>query len=205
MNTLTMAEPVVDTPPRVEPYRFTVDEYYRMCEEGIIAPEARVELIEGQIISMPAPGPPHAGTVDQLTQLLVTALAGRAIVRIQNALRLDKWNEPQPDVTLLNPRQDWYKTRQPGADDTFLVIEVSQISQTYDRDVKARLYAHFRVPEYWIIDVPATSLEVYRRPGDDGYHSMERFDDGTVSPISFPDLTIQIDSLFEWASSTSRT
>ena len=191
-----MAEPVVEEPPRIEPYRFTVDDLYQMCEAGIISPDARVELIEGQIVSMPAPGSAHAGTVDQLNQLLVSALTGRAIVRNQNPLRLDKWNELQPDVTLLKPRDDWYKSRQPRADDTLLVIEVSHSSKASDRDVKSELYARFGVPEYWIIDLQAKCLQLYRRPRAKGYDSMERLERGIISPEAFPDLKLKIDFLF---------
>lgn len=196
MSSFTMAEPAVDAPSSVEPYRFTVEDYHRMTETGILPPEARVELIEGQIIAMTAPAPPHAGTVNQLNQIFVTALEGRAVVQIQSGLYLDEWSEPQPDVSILKPRDDWYKQRQPTADDALLVLEVAHTTRVHDRDVKSTLYARFGILEYWIVDVIAQCVEVHRRPNEMAYDFLERHERGHVSPISFPDITIDVASLF---------
>ena len=107
-------------------HRITVDEYYRMAEVGLLAADARVELIEGEILDMPPIGSRHAGVVSLLDRLLSRAAGDEAIVRVQLPLRLTNASEPQPDLALVKPRSDYYSTRHPTAADTLLVVEVSQ-------------------------------------------------------------------------------
>src|ERR1700730_13797997 len=95
-------------------HRVTVDEYYRMAEVGILPPDARVELIEGEIIDMASIGPGHGGTVMQLDRLLQRAVGDRAYVFVQSPELLSDISEPQPDLALVKPRSDLYKIRHPG-------------------------------------------------------------------------------------------
>ena len=95
-------------------HRLTVSDYYRMAEVGILAPDARVELIDGDIIDMPPPGSLHAATVDDLTEFLGRSIGGKAIVRVQNHVRLSELSEPQPDLALLQRRDDRYRRSHPG-------------------------------------------------------------------------------------------
>lgn len=124
------------------------DDYYRMAEVGILAPDARVELINGEIIDMAPIGKMHCGVVDYLNMALVDAVKGRAIVRVQGAITLDGFSEPQPDLVILRPRDDFYCDGEthPSGNDVFLVIEVSVSSEKYDREVKLPLYAKHGVP-----------------------------------------------------------
>src|SRR5688572_29078924 len=143
-------------------HRITVHDYHRMGEIGVFAPDARVELIEGEIIDMAPIGNDHQSIVDQLTRQLVTTVGEQAIVRVQGSIRLSQWSEPEPDVVLLKPRPDFYR----GAEfafgtDSLLVIEVSDTTLKYDRDIKVPLYARDGVPEAWVIDVNANALLVY--------------------------------------------
>lgn len=147
----------------------TVDEYYRMAETGELAPDARVELIEGEIIDMPPLGDPHMATVDRLNELLVETVAKRAIVRCQGAVQLGDYSMPQPDFVLLAPRADYYSSRRAVAEDVFLAIEVSDTSLSYDRGRKMKLYARFGLPEFWVIDVNTRRLYLHRRPSGNGY------------------------------------
>lgn len=124
-----------------------------MAEVGLLAPDARVELIEGEIIDMPPIGPDHGSVADRLNHLLVPAVGQRAIVRVQGAVRLSRMSEPQPDTALLVPRKDYYRAAHPTGDNTFLVIEVSDSTLRYDRNVKVPLYARHAVPEVWIADL----------------------------------------------------
>jgi Uma2 family endonuclease len=142
-------------------HRITVDEYHRMAEIGLLAPDARVELIEGEIIDMAPIGKEHSGVVDQLTRLFVRAVGDDAIVRVQGSVRLSKMSEPEPDVVLLKPRADFYRNQFASSADTLLVIEVSESSLRYDRDVKVPFYARHGVPEVWIVDLPNDQLLVY--------------------------------------------
>ncbi|HET8644748.1 MAG TPA: Uma2 family endonuclease, partial [Vicinamibacteria bacterium] len=111
--------------------RFTVDEYHRMAKAGILHEDDRVELIEGEIIQMAAIGSRHAARVNYVAEQFVTALTGRAIVSIQNPVRLGRRTEPEPDLALLRPRPDRYDARLPGPEDVLLIVEVSDTTLTY--------------------------------------------------------------------------
>jgi Uma2 family endonuclease len=138
-----------------------------MGEVGILDPDARVELIDGEIIDMAPPGNPHAGTVDQLALILGPAVAGRVHVRVQNPLQLDDHSEPQPDISLLKPRADFYKSRRPRPSDALLVVEVADTSLRFDRNRKVPLYARHEIREVWLVDLEAKRLVrrlIGRRP-----------------------------------------
>jgi len=151
-------------------HRITVDEYHRMAEVGLLAPDARVELIEGEIIDMAPIGMDQNSVVDQLNRLLMRAVGDDAIVRIQGSVRLSKISEPQPDVVLLKPRADFYRNEFAMGVDTLLVIEVSDTTLRYDRDVKVPLFARSGVPEAWIFDLQNDLLLVYGSPSDGAGH-----------------------------------
>jgi Uma2 family endonuclease len=151
-------------------HRFDVDQYRRMAEVGILLEDDPVELIEGELIEMSAVGVAHIGTVMALTQLLVVATLGRAMVSVQSPVRLDRYNEPEPDLALLRPRADRYQAGQPPCPaDILLLIEVASTSLAYDRRVKLPLYARHDVPEVWIVDLDALAIDVHRHPAGDGY------------------------------------
>jgi len=140
----------------------TVEEYHRMDELGLLAPDARVELIEGEFIDMPPIGRDHAAIVDELNFVFVQAIGRRAIVRIQGPVQLSNISEPQPDLMLLRPRADRYREEQAGGTDTLLVVEVSASSFRYDRTTKLALYARHKVPEVWIVEVEGNRLHCFR-------------------------------------------
>ena len=176
--------------------RFTVDEYYQMAEAGILKPQERVELINGEVVAMSPIGNPHMACVDRANAIFVLSLKGRALVSIQSAVQLDIYAMPQPDVLLLKPSPDYYKTRRRLTDDVLLVIEVADLSLDYDREVKRALYAISGVKEYWIEDLQNDLLLVYREPSGDTYKTCLTFGHGeTVSPLAFSDLVIPVDEL----------
>jgi Uma2 family endonuclease len=150
-------------------HRITVDEYYRMAEVGLLTEDARVELIEGEIIDMAPIGSRHAAAVDRLAQLLQRSVGPRATVRVQGPIRLSASSEPQPDVALLKPRDDFYATKHPTGQDTLLLIEVSDTTFRYDREVKVPLYARHGVPEVWIIDLKNRHVHCFRVPNGGEY------------------------------------
>lgn len=148
-------------------HRFTVEEYHRLGDAGLFANE-RVELIDGEIIDMAPIGGPHASTVNRLTRVLVTRLGERAVVAPQNPVGLTDLSEPQPDIAVLRPRDDFYRTHATPAD-VFVLIEVAETSLRFDRGVKAPLYGRAGVPETWVIDVLGRTIEVFTEPGPTGY------------------------------------
>ncbi len=170
-------------------HRFTVDEYYRMAESGILTPGQRVELIEGEIVDMTPIGRRHMACVDRLTRDFVSALGDRAIVRVQGALRLHDYSEPEPDLVILRPRDDFYAGQDAGPDDALLVIEVADSSEHYDRQVKVPLYARAGIREVWLVDLTAGRITSYRQPGPDGYaEAIVAGGDDTLRPLAFPDF-----------------
>src|SRR5688572_18894492 len=143
---------------------FNVDEYYRMLDAGILTEDDRVELIDGEILQMSPIGIRHAGCVNGANDLFTREFRGKAVVSVQNPLRLNDYTEPEPDVVLLKPRSDLYRGKHAQADDAFLVLEVADTTLAYDRDVKLPRYAAAGVPEVWIEDLTADRLLVYCNP-----------------------------------------
>lgn len=173
--------------------RFTLEEYRRMGEVGILHEDDRVELIHGEIIEMSPIGSRHAACVAVLTELLVRGVGDRAILWPQNPLTILPDSEPQPDIVLLARRPDFYREAIPQAGDVLLVIEVAESSIRYDRRVKRGLYAGAGVPEYWIVDLEGQRIEVYRSPAGEDYREAERRERGArVAPLAFPDVTLPV-------------
>jgi Uma2 family endonuclease len=155
-----------------------------------------VELIDGEIVKMTPIGNRHLGCVNAATSKLTIALAGRAVVSVQNPLQLSNLSEPQPDIVVLTPRKDFYRTKRPETGDALLVIEVADTSIKYDRDVKLSLYARAGVHEVWIENLEENVLSVYRDVTDAGYEtqlSLPR--SASVSPQAFPDVIFQVEEL----------
>jgi Uma2 family endonuclease len=174
----------------------TVAEYHRMGEVGILREDDRVELIEGQLVAMAPIGSDHSGTVNALNRLLVLAVGDAGVVAVGNPVRLSDTTEPQPDFSVLKPRPDFYRQSLPTPDDVLLVIEVANSSLSYDRAVKRPLYARHGIPEYWIVNIPAGHVEVYRAPTPDGYAATFQVGrDGTLTPEVLPNVSISAAAL----------
>jgi len=175
----------------------SVEDYHRMGEAGILAPDERVELIDGEIIAMSPIGRMHRGLVNHLTRLLIEAVGTRAIVQVQSSIRLSDRSEPEPDVALLCPRADFYKRAVPGPTDVLLLIEVSDSTLTHDRDTKVPLYAKAAVPEVWIVDVRGERLVTYREPVEHGYsRELALRPVETLELAALADVTIDLSELF---------
>jgi Uma2 family endonuclease len=176
--------------------RLDIDAYYKMAEAGILTDPHHVELIDGEIFDMAAIGSPHAAVTNRLARPLTRALRDEAaLVNVQSPLRLDAYNEPQPDVMLLRSRADDYRASHPNAADVLLLVEVSETSLAYDRGVKLALYAKFGVPEVWIVDLPGAAIEVYREPKEGAYASRELLTEGLLVPALVPGVTIDVAGL----------
>jgi Uma2 family endonuclease len=176
---------------------FTVDDYYRMAEAGILNEDDRVELIEGEIIEMTPIGSPHASIVRRFEALFSQLVTNeRAMISAQNPVRLSDFSEPQPDIALLRWRSDYYASVHPGPADVLLLVEVADTSIEYDREVKLGLYAQAGISEVWIVDIGSHAVEVYREPSVHGYESVVTAGPGQqVSPAAFPELQISIEQI----------
>jgi Uma2 family endonuclease len=154
------------------PHRLTVDDYYRMAEAGVLSPDDRTELIEGQIVDMAPIGSVHADVVMLLTQRLFGVVGNSAGVRTQLPVRLSTHSEPQPDVALVKAKPGGYRRAHPSPSEVLLFIEVSDSTLRYDLNVKARLYATHGIPEYWVVDLVGNRVVRHLRPS--GTHYAER-------------------------------
>jgi Uma2 family endonuclease len=182
--------------PAVSRRLLTVEEYHRMGEVGILTEDDRVELIEGELVAMAPIGSEHIAASNALTRLLVLAVGDRGIVSVGNPVRLTRRSEPQPDFTVLRPR-DGYRTTLPRPEDTMLAVEVANTSLDYDRKVKLALYARSGIPEVWIVNLAAEQVEVYRSPAADSYTSVARAGGSdTLTIQAIPGALIPVAKIF---------
>ena len=180
-------------------HRWTVSEFQRMSETGLLGPEARMELLEGELFERAPIGSFHAGTVDILTRQLIRATGYSAIVCVQSPVVLGNHSEPQPDMVLLRPRPDYYLKAHPRAEDVLLLIEVSDSTAQFDRKTKTPLYARHGIPEVWLVVGPQRRhIEVYRDPQPErrGYQTRLQVREGALAPLRLPEAEIQLSELF---------
>jgi Uma2 family endonuclease len=178
-------------------FRLGVDAYHQMIDNGIFDEDDRVELIEGELRAMPPIKPDHAGKNNRLNRLLNRRVGDEALVTVQNPLTLPPHSEPEPDLMLLRPRDDFYERANPTPKDTLLVIEICDSSLRYDQEVKVPLYAAHGVPEVWLVDLQHRRLEIYREPGTNGYRLILRPDSTEViSPVLLPRLRVPVKDIW---------
>jgi len=190
------AERSPEAAPLVHRRLFTADEYHRLGEAGILREDDRVELVDGDIVEMTPIGARHAACVDRLNVVLQRCLGDSAIVRVQGPVRLNQISEPQPDITVLKPRRDFYAGTHPCGDDILLAIEVADTSLKFDREVKGSLYARSAIAEFWLVDVVHESVEVFRQPGVDRYLFSRISQRRERLPIAaLPDISLSVDDI----------
>ena len=161
--------------------RFTVEEFHRMRQAGVLSEDDRVELIDGEVVTMTPIGPRHASCVRRLIAVLSPLVGDAAIVDAQTPLLLGEYAEPQPDVVLLKPRPDFYRQAHPGPSDALLVIEVADTSAT--RTLKVPLYARAGIAELWVINLSEGLVEVYCQPAGGEYGEHVAAGRGTSLPV----------------------
>ena len=181
---------------KIKTRRFNVEEYHRMAQAGILGEDDRLELVDGELVEMAPIGSRHLACVVALNHLLVEASEGRWFVSVQNPVRLGERDEPEPDLSLLKGRPDPAAPGPPGPDDLLVVVEVSDTTLSYDRNVKLPLYAAAGVPEAWIVDLQGRKVEVYADPdstgSSQGYRAFSSYAPGetivseTIASLSLP-------------------
>lgn len=180
-------------------YRFTVDDYHRMADAGILGEDDRVELIEGVVVEMPPIGPHHSNSVIDLNGLLSARLFRHARVSPQNPVRLSQGSEPQPDFAILRGPAPGYlpsKDQLPAPADVLWLIEVADSSLEDDLGWKADLYAWYGIPELWVLDLRGQRLIVHREPTKSGYASVEILRRGaSISPLALPEVAFTVDEI----------
>jgi Uma2 family endonuclease len=168
-----------------------------MGAAGLFAPEARVELIEGEVVDMPPIGSRHNGSVSWLANQLILMATGRAVTQVQGPIRLGDFSEPVPDIALLHPRTDFYRDAHPEPADVYLIIEVAESSLRYDLDVKMPLYARYGIPEAWLVDLQGMSVTHFSEPGLQGYARRKQYRAGDRIAIAcLGQETIPVSAIF---------
>ena len=176
--------------------KFCTDEVYKMMEIGILSEESGWELINGEIIHRMSIGSKHAGTVNRLNQLLIILLGREVVVAVQNPIRIDDFNEPEPDIALLKPREDFYAESHPLPPDVLLLIEVSDSTLGFDREIKKTLYAEAEILEFWLINLTENTIECHSSPKNGSYRLVKIVGTGeSVESILIENLTLKVDEI----------
>lgn len=173
----------------------TVEEYHKMGEVGILK-EKGLELINGEIIEMSPIGSKHGAIVDRINNILPPQIAGKAILRIQNPIILSDLSEPEPDISIVKWRDDFYDAELPHAKDTLLVIEIADSSIVYDRKYKLPLYAESGVPECWLVDLTKQEIHIYWQPHGNAYKFSELVKLGETIKAQYFDLQLDTNQVF---------
>jgi Uma2 family endonuclease len=176
--------------------RFTLEDLERMVEAGIISVDERVELIGGEVVEMMAIGHRHAACVKRLNRIFSLGLGERVVVGVQDPVRLQAVEGPQPDLTIALPRADFYASGHPTPEDILLLIEVSDSSLPYDRATKVPLYARHGVRELWLVDLSAEVVEVHRRPTREGYTEARQLRRGdSIAPEALSEFRVTVEAI----------
>jgi len=175
---------------------FSAEEYHRMGETGIFRENEQTELIKGEIFHMPPIGTEHAACVDRLNRLLHLSLGESWIIRVQNPVSVSVDSEPEPDISVLKFHPEFYARHHPQPKDIGMLIEISDTSLGYDRQIKLPLYAKAGIPEVWIVNLKERCVEIHSSPAEPGYELCRKHYRGAqLKSPSFPDLKISVDEL----------
>jgi Uma2 family endonuclease len=181
---------------QLEHWIFSVDEYHRMLETGILSEDDHVELIEGEIVKMSPIGSRHVACVNRLNGLLSRKVGRDVIVSVQNPFRLDDYSEPEPDIALIKPREDFYAQSLATPSDVLLIIEVADTSVEVDRRVKIPLYARAGIPEVWLANLPEDRVEAHSETVNGVYQKVRIAKRGEVlTSESIPNLSVSVDDV----------
>jgi hypothetical protein len=176
----------------VQAHRFSVKDYYCLAEAGVLRTNSRTELLDGQVYDLFRVSPLHAAVTQLIAKPFFEQTEEQCIVSIRSPLRLDQFSEPEPDVMLVKYRPDYYKTRHPEPNDVFLLIEIADVSLDYDRN-KLSIYGRASIPEAWIVNLEAATIEVYREPNFTGYGSKMVLGIGKqAKPQAFSNIAVDV-------------
>ena len=173
--------------------RWTIDDYYRMIDAGLFV-NRQVELLNGLVLEMASEGPEHADLSTDADEFFAAQARGRYRVRVAKPITIAKTNsEPEPDIALVKPQS--YRQGHPTPADVYLVIEFANSSLAKDTEEKRRAYAAAGIADYWVANLRDVELIVYRQPGGVDYQVEQRFKQGRISLLAFPDIELEVETL----------
>lgn len=174
--------------------KWTLNRYHQALEAGVFD-DVSVELLKGELIEMSPEGASHAANSDRSSRYLQRLLDERAIVRVGHPITLPNRSEPEPDLAIVEPIEDEYFDHHPYPENIFWVIEYSNTSLQKDLEIKSKVYAEVGIREYWVINLKTRELVVFRDPTGGEYRSEQILTTGTISPLSFPEIQIEVTRL----------
>jgi Uma2 family endonuclease len=175
----------------------TTAEYHQMAEFGILAANEQVELIAGQIVQKMPKGPAHSALCKRIEKLLERRLGDQVLVRLQDPIRLDRYSEPEPDIAVVHPQDDFYADHHPGPNEIYLIIEISDTTLDRDLGTKADLYAAAGIIDYWVFNIATQQLHIFREPQPDGYQrQLILKGQQSIAPVTFPDCNVTVQAYF---------
>lgn len=180
----------------VSPLKWTVQDYHHLIEQGLLDGK-KVELLDGNLVTMPPEGPLHSYTNNVSADYLRRNLQGLALVREAHPITLS-CSEPEPDIAIAVPPDERYKDRHPQVDDIFWLIEVANSTQAYDLNDKKQIYARDGIPEYWVADLTNRQLFVFREPKNEDYDLQQIYSEGIIYSQAFPKIKISVQEMFRW-------
>ncbi len=185
-------------PVRPKRLRFSVDDYHKMIDWGLLRNVERAEIIDGELIESMPTGRAHAGCVKSLAELLRDVLGKSVTHSVQDPVWLDEYNQPIPDIAILNRRDDFYRRKAPTAEDVLVLIEVCDSSLDYDRNRKIPLYAEANIPEVWLVNLQTSSIEMHSQPRGYSYSIVKVFRrDEIITSEKIPVLSFTAGDIFE--------
>jgi Uma2 family endonuclease len=192
MTTVVQIEKVAPPAPK----RFRAEDFRKMTEVGILPEESGWEVIDGFLIDKMSIGSKHAGAVKILSEMLRDLTRTEAIISVQDPIHIDDYNEPEPDIALLKRRNDFYRESHPLPSDVLLLVEVSDSTIEYDREIKKTLYAEAGIVEYWLVNLQNDTIEVYSQPKNGNYRLARILESGEIIEASaIENLTLKVDEI----------
>lgn len=176
--------------------KWTIEDYHKMIEGGILN-NRKVELIKGEIVKMSPEGELHHYVNFNVGDYLRTLLLNKALISEAHPITLHDNSEPEPDIAIISFPREKYKNHHPYPEDIYWVIEIADTTIKKDSSIKKNLYAEAKIPEYWLIDLQAKILKVFRYPQQKDYQEVNIYNNGFISPLAFPDMKIAINQLLD--------
>lgn len=184
------------TASKVSPKRFRVEEFRKMMEAGILPEESGWEILDGFLIDKIKIGSRSAGTIKKVARIFGQLVGNSTLLSIHNPIHLNQYNEPEPDIALLKPRADFYAESHPTPADVLLLVEVSDSTVEYDREIKKKLYAEAGIQEFWLVDLKNDTIEVYTQPKNGNYYSARILEaEETIKSTTIENLTLPINEI----------
>ena len=175
--------------------KWTLDDYHRMIEVGLLYGR-QVELLNGEVVEMPPEGPLHAQLSTDAADYLRSLLGEKALVRDAKPITIPETSsEPEPDLAIVQPLRQVYRTRHPYPENIFWVIEFANTSLSKDLDTKRKTYACASIKGYWVVDLKHRLVKVFRNPVDENYIEEITLTNGEISPIAFEEIKVSVKKL----------